>query len=144
MNIDKFASINNVKRKTVEKWINDGLIPRANLEGDYIPDSARPPFTKARAKNANAIYVSMVKAAFNRKHILPVLYNICEDEFNAYIDNLVAAGCIERRTSDEVTYYDATIQASNINKEHILNMVRSAARGISEGITTTVLNRIGA
>ena len=75
MDIDQFASNNGVKRKTVEKWIEKGLIPKADFEKNYVPDSARQPCTNARAKNANAIYVSMVKASFERKHILPVLYD---------------------------------------------------------------------
>lgn len=41
MTIDQFASNNVIKRKKVEKWINDGLIPRADLAQNYVPDSAR-------------------------------------------------------------------------------------------------------
>lgn len=144
MNIDKFASNNGIKRKTIEKWIQNGLIPNADLEKNYVPDSARQPFTKARAKNANAIYVSMVKASFERKHILPVLYKICEDEFNGYTERLVQAGCIKERESDGVTYYDATIQSKNIRKSFILKALKAISRGVSEGATTAILNKLGA
>ena len=74
MNIDSFALINKVKKKTVEKWIKKGLIPKANLRKDYIPDSARPPYTKARAKNSNAIYYSMVDASYKRRQPLKTLF----------------------------------------------------------------------
>jgi len=144
MNIEKFISINKVKRRTVEKWIKDGLIPNADLEKDYIPESARQPFTRARAKNTDAIYVSMVKASFSRKHILPIIYKMCEDEFNGYIERLVKAGCIEKRISDGVTYYDATLQANQIQRSYILEALRVISQGISEGATSAVLNKIGA
>lgn len=58
MKIDTFALQNKVKRKTVEKWIKDDLIPKADLEKDYIPESARLPYTKARAKMQN-LYMSV-------------------------------------------------------------------------------------
>lgn len=144
MKIDTFALQNKVKRKTVEKWIKDDLIPKADLEKDYIPESARLPYTKARAKNAKSIYVSMVKAAYSRKHILPVLYKICDDEFNGYIERLVDAGCIVKRISDDITYYDATLQANEINQKFILNAIETISKGVSEGVTTAVINKIGA
>lgn len=143
MDIDKFASNNGVKRKTVENWIKNNLIPNADLEKNYVPDSARQPFTKARAKNVNAIYVSMVKASSERKHILPVLYKIGEDEFNGYIERLVKAGYIEKRISDGVTYYDATIQSKDINTV-IIKTIKTISQGVSEGATTAILNKLGA
>ena len=143
MKIDTFASENKVKRKTVEKWIKDGLIPKADIENDYVPDSARQPYTKARAKNTNAIYISMVKASYSRKHILPVLYKICDDEFNGYVERLVRAGCLEKRISDGVTYYDATIKASEINRKFILDALKVISQGVSEGVTTAILNKQG-
>ena len=144
MNIETFASNNKRKRKTVEKWIKSGLVPNADIENDYVPDSARQPYTRARAKNTDTIYVSMVKASFYRKHILPVLYNICEDEFNGYVERLVHAGCLEKRISDGVTYYDATISANEINHRFILKALKAIGQGLSEGATNALLNRVGA
>ena len=82
----------------------------------------------------------MVKASYNRKHILPILYNICDDEFNNYVENLECAGFIKRRISDGITYYDATIKESNINNSFILNAIKA----VSDGVTTALLNKIGA
>ena len=141
MDIDAFASKNKRRRKTVVKWINCGLIPKAELEKNYVPDSAREPYTKARAKNSNAIYVSMVKASVGRKHILPVIYGLCQDEFEGYVDRLIRAGFIERRISDGITYYDATIKVKDINRKQILSAVADISRGIAEGITTAIVNR---
>ena len=83
MTIDVFIYNYGLKRKdTFISWIKNGLIQCANLEKDYVPDSARPPYTKARAKKAGAIYVSIVKASCNRQHVLPKLYRRGDDEFN--------------------------------------------------------------
>ena len=60
MTIKEFMNNNGLKnRSTVEKWINDELIPNASIENDYIPNSARVPYTKARAKKAESIYRSI-------------------------------------------------------------------------------------
>ena len=144
MTIEKFALDNKIGKKIVEKWIKEGLIPKADLEKNYVPDSARQPFTKARAKNTNAIYVSMVKASYNRRHILPALYKICDDEFYGYIERLINAGCLEKRISDDVTYYDATIKASELNRQFILKALKAISKGVSEGATSAVLNKLGA
>lgn len=144
MTIETFAEYHNVKDKTVKDWIKKDLIPGANLEKNYIPDSARVPYTEARAKNARAIYVSIVKGSGALKHVLPKLYKICDDEFNGYIDRLEDAKLIQRRVSDGITYYDATIEACKIKEEFILKAVEAAARGFSEGMTNVLYDRKGA
>lgn len=61
MTIDEYAQKYSVKKKeTVIKWILDGLVPGADLATNYIPDSARQPYTNARAKSADSIYYSIV------------------------------------------------------------------------------------
>lgn len=144
MNIETFALREKVGRKTVEKWIRKGLIPKADLESDYIPDSARQPYTSARARNAKAIYFSMITAASKRKHILPSLYRICDDEFNGYIERLVKCGYIEKRISDDITYYDATVLAMEFNKRQCLEMLTAIMQGASQGITKALIDEISA
>lgn len=144
MTIETFAEYHNVKDKTVKDWIKKELIPGAILEKNYIPDSARVPYTKARAQNARAIYVSIVKGSSNLKHVLPKLYKICDDEFDGYVDRLEGAGFIQRRVSDGITYYDATIEACKIKEELILKAVEAVARGVSEGGMNAICNRMGA
>lgn len=139
MDIETFVINNHCKRKTVIKWIKEGFIPGGNLEKDYIPDSARVPYTGARAKNTDAIYFSMVKASRNRKHILPSLYHLCEEEFNAYVDRLVQAGLIEKRRTDGIVYYDATLKAIDANKQFILSALKAISQGVAEGVTTALL-----
>lgn len=127
------------QKQTVIKWINAGLIPGANFKNNYVPDSARPPYTKARAKNANTIYTSIVKASYERRHVLPSLYRISEDEFNGYIDRLVRANLICKRVADNITYYDTPINANNCNKNFILQALEACLKGISEGVTKTLV-----
>ena len=133
MTIEKFSLDNKVKRRTVVMWINNGYIPNADLEKNYIPNSARPPYTKARAKNANAIYVSMVKAAYYKKHIFPALYKICDEEFNGYVEELIRCGLLRKRKTDGVTYYDATarVRPSELNQKFILSIIEAVSRGVT-------------
>ena len=143
MTIQTFMTNNGVKdKKTVIDWIKKGYIPRANTEIDYIPNSARLPFTEARARDAKAIYSSIVKATNKRKHVLPVLYKICDDEFNGYIDRLVEAGLIVRRVSDEVTYYDATIKATEITKNELFKIIENVSQGVSQGISQGIVTSV--
>lgn len=141
MNIETFMKNYGLKeKKTVIKWINKALIPGANLSKNYIPNSARPPYTKARAKNVSSIYCSMVKACLERRHILPKLYRLCDDEFNGYIEQLVRAGLITKRTTDNIQYYDATISATQYKKKFILDAIEACTRGIAEGTTNALVS----
>lgn len=106
-------------RSTVEKWINDELIPNASIENDYIPNSARVPYTKARAKKAESIYCSILKACRERKHVLPKIYKMSSEEFNQYINQLENAGLINRRIEDGVEYYDISLYALKLKEEEI-------------------------
>ena len=75
MTIDMFMNNYGIKKKeTVIIWILENLIPGANLATDYVPDSARPPYTKARVKDADSIYCSIVAASRKRYHVLPKTY----------------------------------------------------------------------
>ena len=142
MTISDFAEKQKTKKKTVLGWIEKGYIPGANLAKDFIPDSARKPYTKARAsaKNSASIYYSIVNASRNLFHVLPTLYGLCEDEFNGYIDRLVEAECLVRRTMDSVTYYDATPKAKYYKKSELLKALSPVIKAASEGITTATLN----
>ncbi len=143
MTIDRFMNNYGIKnKKTVIKWVIDGLIPGADLMNNYVPDSARPPYTKARAKNSDAVYVSIVRAAYNRRHVMPQLYNMCDDEFNGYIARLEQAGLIVSRVSDGITYYDATIGATDINKRFILQVIETVTRATAEGVANAALNPV--
>lgn len=140
MTINEFMIKNNIRKKnTVIAWIEKGLIPNATLDPEYIPESARKPYTRARAKNAKAIYCSIVKATINRYHVMPQNYGICKAEFEAYVDKLVEAKLIDKRVTDGITYYDATITALKIKRETLLEFIERSMEGISRGVTGEIL-----
>ena len=140
MTISTFAEEKKTKKETVLGWIEKGYIPGANLEKDFIPDYARKPYTLAKAKTSKSIYYSILYAAQHLFHVLPALYNLCEDEFNGYIDRLVEAGCLVKRVTDGVTYYDATPKAMCYKKSELLKALSPAISAMSEGVTTAALN----
>lgn len=142
MTIDAYMVRYHIKRKeTVIKWILNRYIPGANLASNYIPDSARVPYTATRARTAQAIYKSIVKAAEQCKHIVPELYEITKDEFDGYIRRLVQGGYIEIRISDDVEYYDATLKSASFNLKEFLQFTQAISAGIAEGVTTATFNQ---
>ena len=142
MTIEEFAKNHRVTVKTIKKWISDGLLPGASIKDNYIPPSARRPYTDTRARNAKAIYKSIVYAARNQLNVLPQLYKICQSEFDGYIEELVHVGLIRLRVADGVTYYDATIKATQYNEKQIVQAinlllgtcVKSGVQGLVEGL----------
>lgn len=150
MTIEQFMCKNNIKkRQTVINWIEKGYIPKADVDRNFIPDSARVPYTKARATTTNGIYNSIVQATSKREHVMAKLYNICEDEFNGYIEELINAGLIKKRVTDGVIYYDAPLQSVGYTKKQILKTLGKIATktvaAATYGITkATIENKIGA
>ena len=139
MTIECFAKNNNRKIETVLKWIYEGLIPGSSVDKNYVPESAREPYTDARAKSTEAIYCSIVNASNNRKHVTHKTYGLCENEFISYINRLINAGLIERRVEDGITYYDVTLLALDKKRKFILECIERASRGTAQGITSAVL-----
>lgn len=139
MTIEEFMENKGIKnRKTIEEWIRKGYIPKASIKDNFIPNSARVPYTKARAKNSKSIYVSIVKASSKLQHVVPSMYKICDDEFDGYINRLIEARLIDKRVSDGVTYYDATIDADKINEKFVLTVIEKASKGVTEAIIAAI------
>ena len=142
MTIKEFAEKKKCKESTVKKWIHLGYIPGANIDTDFIPDSARVPYTKTRAKTAKAIYSSIIKASANFMHVVHSLYGISPDEFDGYIRRLEQEGLIERRVTDNVTYYDATIKATRSSHKLVLDIIERGSKGIASAVTEAVLEKV--
>lgn len=141
MTIEQFMNNNSIKRrKRVEKWIENGYIPNASLENNYIPNSARLPYVEARAKNAKGIYHSIIHATMLRKHVVPELYKISEDEFETYIHNLIDSGVIRIRTEDEVRYYDITYDYINLKEQEIFQTVNNFLNASINTVVTLTVN----
>ena len=147
MNKSRFAEKKDYKEKTVDKWLNDGLIPGAfkDESGEwFIPNSARVPYVKARAKTKDSIFVSIVNASYQGFHVMAKLYGISDKEFDGYITQLVSAGLIIIRKEDGVLYYDKTLDSKefldkNNKTSYVKNFVLDAIEKVSKGITNAIL-----
>ncbi|CAM2903728.1 hypothetical protein [Erysipelothrix tonsillarum] len=115
MDLTTFRKNFNIKQEqTALNWIEENLIPGAYYDASSqewkVPDAARPPYTKARAKNSSAIYVSIVKGCINRYHVLPKLYNLSQQEFDVYIQQLIKANLITVVYHQDIPYYYANLE----------------------------------
>lgn len=150
MTIFEFQSRCKESTKTIRNWLEQGYIPGAaqNLEtGEWeIPVHARPPYTRTRAKTAQGICASIVDASNKRHHVFPVLYHLDSSEFEGYIDVLVKADLICRRTVNGITYYDATLKGQEYasqSKDRLRKLVTeclsTTVEAIAKGCTSAVL-----
>ena len=118
---------------TVRTWIESGYIPGANFQADFIPDEARPPYVRARAKKPGAIYVSIVKALIKGYRPIPDVYTtITEKEFyDIYMSSLVSSGIVIAKRDDSlgiVNYYPsekAMMYVLNNDKE-MLSQIKTS------------------
>lgn len=150
MTMYEFQKLCNESSKTIQKWLEQGYIPGAiyHAETDQweIPSHARPPYTKARAKTTQSIYASIVDALNKRRHVFPALYHLDPSEFEGYIDVLVKAGLISRRTVEGITYYDATLQGQEYaaqSKDKLRKLIAEilpmTVESIANGCTAAML-----
>lgn len=120
---------------TVRSWIENGYIPGADYEADFIPDNSRPPYTKARAEKPSAIYVSIVKGLIEGYRPIPAFYKtITPDVFySVYMANLIECGyVIENKDSSlGVSFYFPSAKAQkyvleneNVLKKNILDDIQ--------------------
>ena len=144
MTIKEFMDSNDIKsEKTVNKWITNSLIPGVKTDPQtnetIIPDNARPPYTKARAKSSTAIYKSIVKACIERKAVFASLYKINQTEFTHYVAELENAGYIQSEVIDDITYYYATIKSDEFIKSKTpLNLLKTATSAIIDKVLQNV------
>ena len=152
MTIDEFMDSFGIKRKsTVVKWLEKDLIPGSYMNDDnewVILKLARPPYTRARAKTANAIYTSIVKACNLRKGVCSKLYKIPEEEFEEYITNLKKAGLISTEKDKGTTFYFATPKRSERIDDrmgvirYIHNVCKMKVECVAEGVTKGTLDKM--
>ena len=154
-NLNKREFINNfgkVSDATLNDWINKGFLPGATPTEDgndwYIPDRAWPPYTKARAKTADAIYTSIVQGCLQRKRPVAEIYKCSQQEFDTYISTLEEAGVINVVIDGGISYYYATPKSkeyTNRSKRELEKFVKScistAIEASAKGVTEAVINR---
>lgn len=152
MTIKEFMNLFDLKNEsTVIKWIKDGYIQGAYINEEsneyFIPDLARPPYTKARAKTTNAIYKSIVKACINREGVCANLYKLNEVEFQVYIKDLADAGYIRIELHNNIEYYFATNKSNEFLKskkpqELIKSCIGLITESAVKGITSACLEKV--
>lgn len=110
MTVQEFAIKCGTKEATVVNWLEKGYVPGTTKvdEAFRIPQSARKPYTKNRAKTGCAILKSIVQACDLRLGICAAVYKIPEAEFSGYIDALVRSQLISEYQDDGITYYNVT------------------------------------
>lgn len=144
MTIKEFSDINNVSETTVKMWIDKGILPvyiDKNTNKVLIYEYARKPYTRAKAKEGSALYISMSNACANNMHILPKLYAMDEETFNMHIKLLVEAGIIKINDKNGYQLYDITEFASNQYKvnnkkfaKFVIDAISQIAGSVAEGL----------
>ena len=149
MDLKKFMKKTGVtKKKYVDKWIDDDLIPGAvRKDGVYsFPESARRPYRGGNLKaglSADKIRAHIVKAAILRHHISANSCHMSAGEFSAMITDLANADLIQIRVEDGVTYYDSTQKTRDYAKKSLHELgrfVQDCLKSLAEGATTAAIN----
>lgn len=138
MNIEEFINRQEsvITKRTVLKWLEKGYIPGAKKDLKtqewILPNSARIPYTRARAKNTKALRKSILKACMERKHVFYKLYkNVTEEEFKYKIQELKDEGLIVVRIEDGIEYYDSTNKLDKESKISISNNIENFNLGFN-------------
>lgn len=122
---------------TVKGWIDKEYIPGANFDNNFIPDEAKPPYTKSRSKKPGSIYVSIVRALISGYRPIPQCYKtITEKEFyDVYMASLISGGlviAVEDTSLNIVNYYpsEKALEYVQKNDKELLSIVKSILDGI--------------
>ena len=138
MTFQEFMEKYNLKNSaTVKGWIDKGYIPGASFENNFIPDEARPPYTKSRSKKPGSIYVSIVRALINGYRPIPQCYKtITEKEFyDVYMASLIAGGlviAVEDTSHNIINYYpsEKALEYVQKNDKELLSLLKSILGGL--------------
>lgn len=147
---DFFNNFGKVSETTFAEWVSKGFLPGFTPTEDgtdwYIPDRTWPPYTKARAKTASAIYTSIVQGCLLRKRPVAAIYKCSQQEFDTYISSLAEVGLISIVVDNGISYYYATPKSeeyANHSKKELGKFVMSCLSTIVEagakGVTEAVI-----
>ena len=114
MTISEFAKKTGHSEVVVRDWVEKEWI--AGAKNDYIPPSARVPYTNRRAKKMPAIIKSILNACSKNMGVTAALYGISEEYFQAIIASMIKDGLIEDYIEDGVTYYIITIKGDQCRR----------------------------
>jgi len=123
--------------RKIKNWLEKGYIPGAiknNANGQWVlPTSARCPYTQARARKAESINFSIVKAATKRQHIFAELYHISTAEFQNYIEKLINDGYLIACEADGIIYYNATMSGEELVQQKHMNVKKTLGNIVATG-----------
>ena len=149
MNLKQYMEKAQVSRKKyVDAWIDMALIPGAVRDEGRVnysfPDSSRRPYRDSGLKPgvpADKLRAHIVKAAVARQYISAGSCFMTQGEFDAMVDEMVAAGIVQRRTEDGVTYIDSTLKSDPCKKSgvkeirrFVMDCLQTAAKAAAEGL----------
>ena len=124
---------------TVRTWIESCFIPGADYEADFVPDEARPPYVRARAKKPGAIYVSIVRALINGFRPIPDMYpTITKEEFfEVYMESLISSGIVIAKNDESlgITNYYPSEKAKKYvfeNDKEILSQIKTSLETVGK------------
>ena len=137
MTFQEFMEKYNLKNSaTVKGWIDKGYIPGASFENNFIPDEAKPPYTKSHPKKPGSIYISIVRALINGYRPIPQCYKtITEKEFyDVYMASLIAGGlviAVEDTSLHIINYYpsEKALEYVQKNDKELLSLLKSILGG---------------
>ena len=138
MTFQEFMEKYNLKNSaTVKGRIDKGYIPGASFENNFIPDEAKPPYTKSHPKKPGSIYISIVRALIYGYRPIPQCYKtITEKEFyDVYMASLIAGGlviAVEDTSLNIINYYpsEKALEYVQKNDKELLSLLKSILGGI--------------
>lgn len=153
MNIKEYMKKVGVsKRKYVEEWVAQGLIPGVKEDektGElFFPPSARRPYRPhfKSKENATVIRASILNACLKREYISEKIYKMSRGEFLSFIDDLKRADLIKVRKEDGIDYYDSTVKSDAYRnrsikeiRKFILDCLESASYGATKAICEKIV-----
>ena len=140
MNISAFMKKVRANKRTVENWLEKGMISGADfneITGEwFIPDSARRPYIAPwnLGTDADSIRISIVNACLKNQYISKETYHLSKGEFSGYIDQLIDAGLITKRIEDEIVYFDSTLDSSKFANMKKTQRRNAIAKIVKEAI----------
>ena len=121
MNIIEFKEKNNCKEsvRTIQKWLENGYIRGAkknsNTDEWVIPNEAKKPYIKRGKITPIGMYKSLARNICKGYDVFAKLYNLSEEEFDIYIDELKKNGFLRVfESSAGSVYYLPTITTQKL------------------------------
>ena len=146
MTIEETAIKFSVTEDTVTNWCQKQLIRGIKKDkfGEFvIPKSVKEPYTKTRS-TGDAIYTSIVKGTLKGFDVTASLYELSEQEFEKYIQQLKEAKVIDSYIDESsgIEYLCRTLKSSEfakLRKNKIVAFLRSVKPNININLGVNIV-----